>query len=90
MKHPVKILENAPKPPKRTGRRNRWSLPLAKLGPDDVLLIEMDEEEAQESVVSIRQHVLREQKVLGRKFSVYLCDEGVKIWERTEPEGVDG
>lgn len=86
MRHPVKILQDAPRPPVRTGRRKKWDLPLAELGENDILLIEMDEDTARDSIVSIRSATSRETQRTGVRYSVYLCEDGVKVWQRREDD----
>lgn len=83
MEYPLKIMRGGAKPPTRKGRRIKWHLPLAKLGDDDVLLVEMPESEARDAILSIRAAVQRFSVKTGIRFSVYLTESGVKIWRRT-------
>lgn len=83
-----RIMKDVQAPtPRRRARKKKWDIPIEDLEPGTVMLLEMPIAEARLKIASFRAFVDRQQKALGRKFSVCLTDAGIEVWLRSpEPE----
>lgn len=84
--YPYEIERELDPPDKdrRGGRNPKWSFPLDSLDEGDAIKLSMSRAEAKDRIFAVRAHVQREQKKLGKKFSVYQSREGITIWRRYE------
>ena len=86
-----RIVHDVEAPTPKRSRRLKWDVPIDELEPGSKMVLEMQPKEAKERVHAFRSFIDRQQRRLGRKFSVYLTDAGIEVFRRIEEEeGGDG